>query len=219
MRLIQVPRLRLARLQTLAETTIKICLNIVALGDALKNVQDALISFKQGMLKDRTSTKDKKRLDFKRDEFLTGFIGNVHSEQKFPHDDEIILKALVELLEIVEKYGLNMKRLPHDEETAAIDNMLADISEVDVSSLTLTGLPRWIPEIDKANTEFKGAASVFISDTSTASDTQAATWQVPKLEDALEGIYAMVFALLKTSPSDELKKIYGELETLVESMK
>jgi hypothetical protein len=219
MKLIIVPRLRLTLLQTLTEATIKICKNIFSLSASLVLVEDALNSFKKGMVKDPASAKGKKRLDYHRDEYVTGFMGNVQSEQKFPHQDLALLKVLAELLEVVKKYGLNIKRLRVDQETAAIDNMMADIADLDITPLEPTGLTRWIPVVEQANADYKEAASDFISDTTESANTLAATLQAPQLEDTLEGFYAMAFAQLKMSPTEELSKAYAELETLVDSMK
>lgn len=219
MELIKVPRLRLTLLQTLAESTISICQKFPALNTVLQLAITVFETFKQAMVKEKASAKDKKRLDHERDEVLTGFVLNVKSELKFPHQDEIVKKALAELALVVRKYGMRIKRLPLDQETAALDNLLADIAEIDITPLDPTGLTRWIPELESANTRFKEAAQTFISDSVEDASTDAATKQAPELEDALEGLYAMMYAVLKTAPDAEMETAYQELEELVDSMK
>ena len=219
MELIKVPRLRLTLLQTLSESSISMCKGIAVLSKALRPVITVFASFKKAMVKDKTSAKEKQRLDFNRDEFLTGFHGAVKSELKFQYTDPVMIKVREELWNVVKKYGIGIKRLPFDEETAAIDNMLSDIAENDITSLASTGLLRWIPKIEKANKEYMEASSEFITDLTKAAATRAATLQAPELEDALEKFYATIFAQIIVSPSDELKKVYGELETLVDSMR
>lgn len=206
-------------MQTLAENTLKICKDIAALDAFVQIVLTALQAFKKGMLKDMASADSKHSLDYQRDEMITGFLTNVSSEKKFPHKDKAIKKALSKLVKITRKYGLSIKRLPMDAETAAIDNLLADIAEEDFTLLAPTGITRWLPEIEAANTEFKEAASVYLSESTEAETTKSASRLAPELEDALEGLYAMMFALLKTSPSNELKKAYEELDNLVDSMR
>lgn len=119
----------------------------------------------------------------------------------------------------MKKYGVKIGRLPRDEETAAIDNLLADIAQMDVTPLLPTGIPRWIPAIKAANGEYKKAAKEYISDSTNAAATKAASILAPALEEALEDLYTMLFATIKRTPSDDLKKTYGDLETLVDSMR
>jgi hypothetical protein len=97
--------------------------------------------------------------------------------------------------------------------------MMADLAGLDTTPLGPTGLARWFPVIEQANADYKEAASEFISDTTESANTLAATRQVPQLESALEGFYAMAFAQLKMSPTEELSTAYAKLETLMDSMK
>ena len=143
----------------------------------------------------------------------------VNEEQKFPNDDEKIVNAQAELLTIVKKYEHRIIRFPRAEETAAIDNLLADIAQMDVKPMLQTGIPRWIPAIEAANEDYKQAAKEFISDRKDAGFIESASSLAPALEEALEDLYTMLFATIKRTPNDALKKAYGDLETLIDSMR
>ncbi len=170
------------------------------------------------MTKDQASAEDKFRLDKKRDKFISGFMSDVNAEEKFPNEDAAILQSLGALLKIVKKYDFKITRLSYYEETVAIDNMLSDIGQIDISPLEAIGIPRWIPVIAEANKEFIDATTKFVSDSNEASAMQAASKLVPALEDALEELYAQMFSVIRTSPTDQLRKAYGELEILINSM-
>ena len=217
MKLIILPRLRLAQLQTITETTLSICKNLTQLASEILSVKNIFTPFKAGMLKDKVSAEEKGKLDQVRDQRVTGFFGAVYAEDKIGNDDPAILASYAELLKIADKYGPNIRRLPRDEETAAIDNLLAEINRIDISPLVPTGLPRWIPSLAAANNAYRIASAKFISDSTDADSTEAASIQAPELVVALEELYTNLFAVITLTPSDELKKAYAELENLVDS--
>ena len=219
MKLLTLPRLRLGQLQTVGETTLTISKNLAELAAARRDVQSALIPFKEGMVKDAASAEQKRELDLKRDHRVSGFFSAVLAERKFPNVDKAVLKSHADLLKIVNKYGKNIIRLSRDEETSAIDNLLADINQIDVAPLATTGITRWLPAIEAANKEYKVAAKTYISDSVEADAIKAASILAPALEDALEKLFTRLFATIMLSPTDALKKAYAELETLVESMR
>jgi hypothetical protein len=143
----------------------------------------------------------------------------VYEERKFPNEDQLIIDTHADLLKILKKRGRKIIRLPRAEETAAIDNMLADISKMDITPLTVTGITRWIPFVAAANEEYKQAAKEYISDSTDANAEASASSLAPALENDLEEMYTMLFAAIKRTPSDALKKAYADLETLIDSMK
>jgi hypothetical protein len=218
MKLITLPGLRLGQLQTVSESSLDICKGIPEIAPETGNVKRSLTAFKEGMLKDKASAEEKGKLDINRDLIVSGFMNVVLEEQKFPNKDVAIVATHAALLKIVKKYGFNIIRLRRAEETAAIDNLLADIAQMDITPLTPTGIPRWIPVIEAANEEYKLAAKEFISDTTDTGFTKSASSLAPALEEALEDLYTMLFVTIKRSPSDALKKAYGDLETLIDSM-
>ena len=219
MKVITLPGLRLGQLQTVSESSLDICKGIPEVAPETANVKRAFAAFKAGMLKDKASAAEKGKLDEERDDVVSGFMNVVIEQQKFPNKDAAIMTAHAALLKIVNKYGLNITRLRRAEETSSIDNLLADIAQVDITPLTPTGITRWIPVIEAANVAYKKAAKAYISDSTDAAATKAAGILAPALEDALEDMYIMLFAAIKRTPSDALKKAYGDLETLIDSMR
>lgn len=219
MKLLTLPDLRLGQLQTVGESSIDICKDFTELAPELAKVNASFADFKAGMSRDKTTAEKKRKLDKSRDHKVSGFSNVVFEEKKFPNKDEAILSSLKDLLKIVNNYGRKITRLSRAEETAAIDNMLADIAKIDVTPLIPTGIPRWIPEIAKANEEYKKGAAEYI-DGSTEDDViKSASNLAPALEDDLEELYAMLYATIKRTPSKELKKAYAKLEKLIDPMR
>ncbi|MBN2639495.1 MAG: hypothetical protein JXR65_10480 [Bacteroidales bacterium] len=216
MEIINLPRLRVNQLQTLCENSLKICEPIVEIASATEKVKAASDAFATGMLKDKAFS-GKKELDLLRDELLSGLIKSVHAEQQFPHEDAAAKAVVNSLVQAVNKYGTKIKRLPFDEETAAIDNLLADLATIDFLPLNGSGLSRWIEPLKTANNEFKTAVQEYVSDLAEVSQTEAAYILAPALIDALEGMYTLLYANLKINPTDQLNTAYAELEQLVNS--
>jgi hypothetical protein len=219
MKLITLPRLRLTQLQAIAETTLTICKDLPQLVSEVLGVENVFNPFKAGMLKDKVSAEEKGKLDQVRDQRVTGFFAVLYAEEKIENDDPAILASYTALLKIANKYGQNIRRLPREEETAAIDNLLAEIAKINISPLIPTGIPRWIPSLAAANKAYKIASAQFISDNTDAKATEAAGLLAPRLVDALEELYTNLFAVIRLTPSDELKKAYAALEILVDSVR
>lgn len=219
MKLITLPRLRLGQLQAITESTLTICKNLAQFASSILGVENAFVPFKAGMLKNNASGEKKGKLDQTRDKRVTGFFGALDAEEKIENDDPAILASYVELVKIADKYGPSIRRLPRDEETTAIDNLLAEIAKIDITPLVPTGIPRWIPSLEATNNGYRDASSEFISDSVEADSTEAASIQAPELIDALEKLYLKIFASIALTPNDELEKAYAELETLVDSMR
>lgn len=215
--LITLPGLRLGQLQTIGENSIDICKDIPEVAPEMAKVNSSFVAFKEGMLKDKASAAKKGKLDLKRDLVVSGFMNVVFEERKFPNEVAGMVDAHAALLKIVKKYGLKIVRLRRVEETAAIDNLLADIAKLDIALLLPTGIPRWIPAIEAANGEYKKAAKEFVSDSTDDAAIKTASSLAPALEEALEDLYTMLFATIKRTPSEVLKKAYGDLETLIDS--
>lgn len=185
----------------------------------MAKVNASFEAFLKGMLKDRTSAEKKRKIDKTRDHQVSGFMKVVFEENHFPNKDAAVITSHTELLKVVNKYGLKIIRLSRIEETTAIDNMFADIDKIDITPLIPTGITRWIPVIEASNAAYKGAAYTYISDSTQVASTKSATDLAPALEHDLEELYAMLYATIKRTPSDVLKKAYAELETLIDSVK
>lgn len=219
MKLLKLPGMRLGKLQTVGESSIDICKDITEIAPEIVKLNASFAAFKTGMLKGKASAEKKRNLDLKRDQIVSGFMNVVFEEDNFPNEDELILKAHEDLLKIVNKYGVKIARFSRARETASIDNLLADIAKMDITPLAVTGIPRWIPAMEVANEEFRAAAKEYISDSTDAGATKSASSLAPALEEDLEDMYAMLYATIKRTPSDALKKAYGDLKTLINSMK
>lgn len=214
MKLITVPQLRLGQLQTLTEQTIKLTEPIGQLSPWLADVQAAFKPFLTGMLKDPAGS-DKKTLDKTRDQYLSGFFLNVKSESYYPHEDATMQEVVQKLLRVTEKYGFKINKLPYDEETAAIDNLLAELGSMELSGIP--HLARWIGKIKAANESFKAASKDYLETYVKNSTTESASVAAPALTVALEDLYTMLFAHAKVAADQELVNVYQKLSELVDT--
>lgn len=64
-------------------------------------------------------------------------------------------RAAAERLDVVFGAYKNASRLTHEEETAAIHNLLRDLTEKHADDCEALGLPAWIGELDRRNTAFE----------------------------------------------------------------
>ncbi|MBU2886054.1 hypothetical protein KO507_09805 [Gilvimarinus agarilyticus] len=212
MNIITIPQLRLGQLQSLTEQTLKITAPFEVLAPYTASVQAAFDPFLTGMQKE-TSASDKKTLDRTRDRYLSGFFYSMEAESYYPTDDPVAKEVVKKLLQITEKYGFKINKQPYDEETAAIDNLLAELAKIDLS--TMPHLERWTVLIKAANADFKAASQDYLQTTVTDSKTKAASALAPALITELENLYTMSFAFAKTAPDEQLTKAYQELSELV----
>lgn len=219
MKIIILPRLRLGQLQAITNGTLTICKSLVQFASSLLGVENAFVPFKAGMLKNDASADQKGKLDQTRDKRVSGFFGALNAEEKIENEDETIVASYAELMKIADKYGPSIRRLPRNEETIAIDNLLEEISHIDITPLVSTGIPRWIPSLEATNNAYRDASSEYISESVEADSTEAASIQAPELIDALEKLYLKIFASIVLTPNEEIEKAYAELETLVDSMR
>lgn len=219
MELILLPRLRTKELQSLADETIEICTGIPVIEEPLSVVVKYLADYKASMLKDHASGFDKKVYDQKRDDLIIGLYYAIRSAQYFPFETEVEKNTLKNLADAVFKYGGRVAKLPYNEETAAIDNILSAVKKIDLAPLAATGIASWFPLLEEANNNFKLAASDFVKDTSNANEVSAATKLAPQLIESLDNLYTLLFAYAKVNANEELSKTYQKLTVLVKSYK
>lgn len=217
MDLLNIPNIRVNQLQTLGESSLEICQNLPEIAPSAETVKQALDKYLAGMTREKASAAEKKKLDKIRDRLVSGFIRQVKAEQLFPHENEQAISTLQKLVLVVNKYGSEITRLTYDEESAAMDNLIAEIGELDLSPLNNSGIARWIEPIQASNDVFKSTSAQYISDSAATSQTESATNLAPALIEALEEMYNMLYAYIKVKPTDELIKAYTELEKLVNS--
>ena len=219
MEIIKIPHLRLTELQTLTECTINICLNLLGIERFLMIVVSNFKVFKEAMLKEQASAEDKYTVYKKLDKLVSGLLKDTNAELLFPHTDAKIISTLNNLSKIINKYGIKINRLPFNEGALAIDNMIIEIAQIDLAPLEALNLERWMPLINSVNTEFKAVSKEDVIDTAYNLSIELASNLAPELTDTLDGLYTMLFAMLKLSPTSEMETAYEELEILVNSMK
>ena len=98
MDIIKIPKMKMAQLQTVGDSSVEICKSIPEVEPAVNQVETALTYFKEGMIKDKASAAQKKEFDLIRDRLLSGFMHDVKAEQLFPYEDETEKEALTNLL-------------------------------------------------------------------------------------------------------------------------
>ncbi len=219
MDIIKIPKMKMAQLQTVGDSSVEICKSIPEVELAVNQVEITLTSFKEGMIKDKASAAQKKEFDLIRDRLLSGFMHDVKAEQLFPYEDETEKKALTNLLHLVTKYGASVSRLPQHEETAVIDNLVTNVEELELAPLQSSGVLRWIPLLKEANNAFKAASQEYLTDSVRDMEEASASERAPALIDALEALYAMLFAHIRISQSESLINAYAKLEELIDSVR
>lgn len=213
-KMIAIPRLKLAQLQTLTESTLSIAAPITVVANQLTALQTTFDQFLEGLQKDRAAS-DKATLDKTRDQIISGFMLHVRAEDNFPHTDESLRNAIRSIRRITERYGFAITRLPYNQQSAQVDNMLGELEKVDMTGLEM--LSRWLTPIKAANDAFKSAADTFVKDVAATAQLDAASTIAPDLLTSLESLFTMMFAHAQVAPTDELTQAYLELSVLVDS--
>lgn len=91
--------------------------------------------------------------DNDRDNILIGFLGALHSLERFP--DKAIAEAATQLLLVIDKYGPGIARLPQREESAILRNIVADLRNAEnAPRLQTTNTSIWVDHLDAANRAF-----------------------------------------------------------------
>lgn len=212
-KMIAIPRLKLAQLQTLTESTLSIAAPVTVVADQLTALQTTFDKFLEGLQKDRAAS-DKATLDKTRDQLISGFMLHVRAEDSFPYSDEAISNTIRSIRRITERHGFAITRLPYNEQSAQVDNLLGELEKIDMTGLEV--LSRWLTPIREANEAFKTAADTFVQDVAATAQLDAATTIAPDLLTDLESLFTMMFAHAQVSPTDELSKAYLELSVLVD---
>lgn len=216
MELINLPRLRNQELQTVGENSIRICSAINEVTTAVDKAANSLNSFKKGMQKDTSTGISKAELDNKRDRLLYGLMLSIKAESHFPHDSTTA-KTASTLINIANKYT-GITRMSYNEQTAAIDNLLEEISKLGLSAEVLPFVQRWLEPISNANLAFKAGHEAFIEGNVKLSGTSAASYVAPQLAEDLQNLYTLMFAYAKIGNNQAIIDAYQELEFLINSV-
>ncbi|WP_075590267.1 DUF6261 family protein [Labilibacter marinus] len=213
---LSLPKLKNYQLQSVTEDTISICNDLTLLEDPLAKISEKLDLFKGGMTKQQASVENKKELDTSRDTLTASFIKAVHSEKHYPYVTIEARNTMETLLIAVDAYANKITRLNYGEESTAIDNLILDLKKIDFTYISDSGLERWIPLIERSNSNFKIASRRYFAQNPGAA-VKSSSQIAPELMDSLEGLYSMIYAHLKISPNKELKKAYYELQFLLDT--
>ena len=217
MEIIDLPRLRIAELQTLTESTIAICSPFSEVGEQLTEVNKEFTVFKEGVLKKQAGAETKSAVDKIRDRYNSGFFLDIKAETYYPYTDKAAIATVKKLKELSKKYGIKINKLPYNEETAALDNCMEEAEKIDLGPLMSKDVGRWIPLIKEANQDFKNVAKEFVEESTAVASLESASAAAPALIHALEELIIQLFSVIRVAPTDALKKAYNELETLVDS--
>ncbi len=217
MEIIALPRLRIAELQSLTETSLEICASIPEVEAQKQQIEKEFATFKGGVLKKQAGAEVKKTVDKERDRYNSGFFFDIKAETFYPYTDKAAIETVNKLKALSKKYGTKINRLPFNEETAAVDNCMEDAGKIDLSPLTSPAVGRWIPLIKETNQRFKNVAKEFVEESTAVASLESASAVAPGLMQAIEDLFIQLFSLIRVSPTDALKKAYSELETLVGS--
>lgn len=215
MKMITVPTLRMAQLQSLSEKAISITENLPEVAPQVAESKALYETFKDGMTREEASS-DKRTLDRTRDNLNSGYFKAVECEQSFPHESAVV-QVLDRVVKITENYGFGLNRMTYDEQTAQTDNMLKELEALDLSALP--SLSRWLAPIKDANDNFKKVADEYFQGLNASAETTAASKAALPLTEALNNLFTLLFAHAKVSGSAELTSAYKELITLVGTYK
>lgn len=214
--MMSVPRVRIGELHSLTEGVLKLCKPHQSLQSAVSAVETVFAQFAPAVLKTQASAEEKSALDKERDQLLSGFFYAIRAERLFPQTEQQE-KVLNQLHSITEKYRVEIRKLPLNEETAQVDFLLNELANLDLQPLQAAGLHRWAPQLKTVNEAFKKATEGFVSDSATAEQQQSASDIAPSLFSALEGLYSMFYAFMHINPSPELSQSYAELKVMTDS--
>ena len=219
MKHIVVPRLRLNQLQSLCETTLRVCANQPSLEVPYQQLQQRYENFKASSEKSLVSSA-RDAHDTSRDRAITGFELHIKALRYFPQYSGPIDTALAALEDLVSQHDPDMRNLPFDEETAAIDNYVADLKKFDFSPLASTQLEQWVSAIEEENAAFKQASQDWAAHKVEREKMEAPSIIAIDLRKRLNQLFAVLIAFRLINPSDEnLENAHIEITKQLASFK
>lgn len=216
MKMLILPRLKMAELQSFAEGFLSMVQPHPELTAQVQAVTQSYDVFKKGMLKNQASS-EKKTLDRTRDVYISGLLYTIVAEKAFPHTDPAWVKMLEEVEHVTEKYGFALNKLPYNEQSAQTDNLLDELEALDLSGYS--SIARWLDPIREANEAFKIASSAYLASQAEEAGTISASEAASGLEDSINAVFKILFAHMQISKTEKLEKVYQELRALIDSYK
>ena len=217
--MLSVPRVRVAELQSLAEHALMICSRHGQLQAATEKVHTELNEYRAGMQRKPASAAVKADLDKVRDRLITGLFFRIRAEENFPHESPEAKVHLANLSALKKKYHASITSLPLDEETAAVDNLLAELKTMNIAQFANGRVQMWWPLIMDANNKFKTAAQGYVADSAEAAGKSSASAKAPQLIAAMNAMFTMMYAFTQVSGDAALLKSYSELQVLLNAAK
>lgn len=217
--MVRVPQLRLGQLQLFSETLIKKCKPFEEVKSALEPAEALVTEFKEGMLKDKSVSIDKKELDAISDRLISGLSHNLKAELEFPQASNEAKIEQGKIEQIIDKFGTKITKYSYTDQPAAVDNMLTELGKVNLLVLGNSGIERWVPLIKEANENFKKATLQFVGEKTKNMEQDSASALAPELINALNKLLTIMFAFANIGANPELVKTYSEISVFTDTYK
>ena len=202
MKHITLPRLRLNQLQSLCETALRVCNPLPGLEVPCEQLQQRYGQFKQSLEKSLVNS-SREAFDVSRDRTISGFEFHVKALRYFPNNSEAVNSALAQLEQLLSQHDPDMRSLPFDEESAAIDNYVADLKKFDFSPLADTQLERWVSAIENENQAFKQASEAWANHKVELEKMASPSAIAPELRRLLSNLFTVLVAMRLIQSGDE----------------
>jgi hypothetical protein len=150
-----------------------------------------------------------------RDSLIHGFTDAVKSARN--HFDVEMQKAAKKIELTLKHYG-NIAVKPLDQETAAIDDLLRELSDKHEADVRLLMLDDWLRQLDAANQKFKELMSERYAETAQRPSTNMKTARVGT-DRAFRAILNMLDSLITVNGASQYEPFVNELNAVSERYK
>lgn len=180
---------------------------------------DRLSAYDTALIPERRShyTAELTRLDAQRDYVFRSFVAQLKLYLSSFEADQV--KAAEALLAIVDKYGKNIPQMPYRQETAAIKNLLQDLTlEANDAFLTALFASHWVTALQTANDQFE-QTMLNRSDIASEAEMGAAKAAREATQQAFEKLCEMINALAVVKGEAAYKQLTDRINQLVTEAK
>lgn len=214
MELIVFPRKTVNETKSLAESTLELLKDFTELATPFNQASTAYTQFVTGLQKEQVTITEVLKLDDSRDNLTLGLLKSIKPELHYPYASEAEKTAVAELKKIDAKYSMKFVRGNRDEQTAELDNLLADLSKVNLSALTGNGIQRWIEPLTTAAAKYKEGALKYNKSKTDEDQILSASKSLPELKTALDGLLAFTYSNAMYGVNPQIKEAYQQIVTL-----